>query len=66
MKQNRITQAKLAGTLGVKQPSVCNWLKGNTRPSLELAVQISRITKGKVSVDSWVRETEKPKAEEKA
>ena len=44
LKRNKMSQAALAKTIGVAQPSVWQWLNGESRPSADNLVKISKAT----------------------
>lgn len=47
-------QRELAELLGVKQSMVSRIETGAARPSLDLAVRIERLTKGKIKAAAWM------------
>jgi transcriptional regulator with XRE-family HTH domain len=55
----RMTQAKFAEAIGVKQPTVNRWLKKQARPSWDKAVKIQTFTEGAVTVSGWVSDFKK-------
>jgi plasmid maintenance system antidote protein VapI len=52
--EQRITQAGFAAKIGVTQATVSKLIAGTTKPGLDLAVRIERMTDGAVPVDTWV------------
>lgn len=50
----RITQEEFAKKVGLKQAAISRLARGLSRPSLEAAVAIERITEGAVPAASWV------------
>ena len=44
LKRNKVSQAALAKVLGVAQPSVWAWLSGDSRPSVDNLVKLSKAT----------------------
>lgn len=48
------TQVQLAKELKVSQPTVSDWIKGNTAPNLDNLLQLSSVTG--IPVDRLVRE----------
>jgi transcriptional regulator with XRE-family HTH domain len=44
LKRNKMSQAALAKAIGVAQPSVWGWLSGDTRPSIDNLVKLSKVT----------------------
>lgn len=59
LKTEGVKQETLAERLGVTQGTISRLKCDAAKPSLELAVQIERITNGAVPVSSWVAEKEK-------
>ncbi|MFC4668166.1 helix-turn-helix transcriptional regulator [Seohaeicola nanhaiensis] len=53
-----LTQAAFAAMVGVKQPTVHRWLKGDARPSWRVAEKIAHATGGAVPVSAWVSQAE--------
>lgn len=49
-----LKQAEFAALVGATQATISRLAKGTAKPSLDLAIAIERITKGKVPADSWV------------
>ena len=50
------TQAEFAERIGVSQGTVSKLCKGLISPSLPLALKIQRVTDGKVTVESWMKD----------
>ena len=50
----QMSQTQLAEKLGVSQPTVSDWVNGNTRPSFERLADLSRITG--ISIEDLVKE----------
>lgn len=46
---SKITQAEFATSIGVSQPTVSDWINGETRPSIDNLIVISRHTR--ITVD---------------
>ncbi len=44
LKDNSITQAEFAAQLGVKQPTVSEWIKGDCSPTAERLKKIAELT----------------------
>lgn len=53
MRKNKLSNAKMADKLGVHYRLIYNWSRGASRPRVETAILLERITKGEVSVYSW-------------
>lgn len=58
--ERRIRQADFANKLRIAQATVSRLVRGSTRPSLELAVQIERETGGAVPATSWIPDANHP------
>lgn len=56
LRQHRLRQSVFADRVGATQATISKLIRGDTRPSLELAVRIERETKGAVPANSWVPE----------
>jgi transcriptional regulator with XRE-family HTH domain len=54
LEKNELTQAQFGAIIGRNAASVCRWLNGERHPSLEVAVEIERATKGKVPLCFWL------------
>lgn len=62
LKQQKTSQSAIAKSLRdrglrVTQGLVSQWIRGETRITLQAAVEIERLTGGKVSVYDWLPET---------
>lgn len=56
MRATSTSQQELAKVLGISQSHLCNVLRGNRKPSLDLAFQIARLTNVPVeSIDQTAR-----------
>lgn len=44
LEDRQITQAQLAQLMDVKQPTVWEWLKGDSKPTADRLVKLSRVT----------------------
>ena len=53
LKAHKISQADFAAAIGVKQPTVHRWTRGE-KPSLDVAAKIQNETGGEVPVHVWV------------
>jgi transcriptional regulator with XRE-family HTH domain len=42
---SKITQAEFATSIGVSQPTVSDWINGETRPSIDNLIIIARLTR---------------------
>ena len=42
--RERLTQAQFAARIGVRQPTVCNWINGKGSPRLAMLIKISEAT----------------------
>jgi transcriptional regulator with XRE-family HTH domain len=51
---SNMTQAQLAERMGVSQPTVWEWVHGESRPSFDRLISISKITG--ISIDELVKE----------
>ena len=61
-KKNELTQAELAELLGSNQGHISELESGAHKPKLETMLTVSRITKGKVTLQDWAPViAEKPK-----
>jgi DNA-binding transcriptional regulator YdaS (Cro superfamily) len=47
--QSRGRQKSLACFLGIRPPSVCDWVSGKKSPSIKLAAAIEQFTEGEVT-----------------
>lgn len=56
LSENDETQAEFAERIGVSQGTVSKLCKGLISPSLPLALKIQRVTGGKVTVESWMKD----------
>lgn len=54
LKAHKISQADFAAAIGVKQPTVHRWTRGE-KPSLDVAAKIQNETGGDVPVHVWVQ-----------
>ncbi|MDG4650087.1 helix-turn-helix transcriptional regulator [Roseibacterium sp. SDUM158017] len=63
LKTSNLTQGAFADALGVSQPTVNRWLKGQAKPSWEKAAEIERVTGGMVPVSAWVSHYSSPSSE---
>lgn len=52
------TQKALGETLGVKQPTVCDWVNGKTSPSIDNLRELSRVTG--ISIDELLGAKKQP------
>lgn len=59
-----MTHQEFANLLGINKSSLSNMIAGLKRPSLELAVKIEKLTKGKVKPRDWVELKEELRKEE--
>jgi transcriptional regulator with XRE-family HTH domain len=53
MQERGLTQAALAKLLDVSQPTVSDWINGNTRPTVDRLIEISERTG--LSVDELLK-----------
>lgn len=53
-REAKVSQADLAGALGVSQGTISKIERGVALPSLNLAVGIEQFTRGTVPANSWV------------
>lgn len=56
LEEEGLTQAEFADLVGVKQPSVWEWVNGESKPSADRLIVISRVTR--ISIDELL--TDKP------
>jgi transcriptional regulator with XRE-family HTH domain len=49
-----MTQAQLAEQMGVSQPTVWEWVHGESRPTIDRLISLSKITG--ISIDDLVKE----------
>lgn len=56
LKTNGMRQVELARRLGLSNGYLHNLLRGNRRPSLDMALRIERATDGAVPVQAWAIE----------
>lgn len=54
MKKNNLNSRQFAQELRIPPITVYSWKTGRSRPRLELALLIDKITKGEVSVYDWM------------
>ena len=52
--QTGISQAEFADSVGVKQPTVWEWINGHSKPSVDSLLKISEITE--LSIDELLKE----------
>ncbi len=50
-----LTQAQFAALVGVKQPTVWEWLNGESKPSADRLIEIAKITK--LSIDELLTDS---------
>lgn len=51
---SKMTQSELAEQMGVSQPTVWEWVHGDSLPTVERLIKISKITG--ISIDDLVKE----------
>ena len=51
--QNDVSQTQFADKLGISQPTLSRYLIGSTYPTVVSAIQIERLTNGKVKCHDW-------------
>jgi len=56
----QLTQGAFASLLGVSQPTVNRWIKGQSRPTWDKAAEIEKATQGAVPVSAWTDHTVSP------
>ncbi|GGL91843.1 hypothetical protein GCM10011534_12450 [Pseudooceanicola nanhaiensis] len=62
LRSAELTQAAFAERVGVKQPTVHRWLKGEARPSWRVAERIAVTTGGAVPVAAWAEQPDESAA----
>jgi transcriptional regulator with XRE-family HTH domain len=62
LSETSTTQKALGETLGVKQPTVSDWVSGETSPSIDNLRELSRVTG--ISIDELLDVPKKPKSQQ--
>ena len=55
LEEEQLTQVAFAQMMGVKQPTVWEWLNGHAKPSADRLIEMSRVTG--ISIDELLAET---------
>lgn len=50
-----IKKKDLAEAVGIRPTTLSNYLSGKRKPSLEIIQKFQKITKGKVTLDDWLK-----------
>jgi transcriptional regulator with XRE-family HTH domain len=50
-----LKQKDLAEALGIRPSTLSNYLSGARKPPLQIVQKVERITKGKITIDDWIK-----------
>lgn len=53
MRKYHLSNAQMARKIGLSYRCVYNWARGATKPRIDIAIKLEKITKGQVSVYDW-------------